>query len=202
MSIKALIWDFEGVLLLSKDGAISTSVAKRLGVPKEKLSQFFHGEFNDRTDKGEFRQLDYWHYVLDNLQLPRDYVSHFYDFLHYDLYVDQDLLEKVRQYRNRYKTAMLSNFSDILRPLLQSHWQVEGAFDEIIISWEVKLIKPQPEIFQLMLDRLDCSPQEAVLIDDRLVNIEGARQFGLHAVFHQEKQQMLQKLEHLLEINS
>lgn len=198
MSIKALIWDWEGVLLLSKDGSISTSVAKRLGVPQEKLRMFFHGDFNDRVDRGECSQQDYWHHVLDTLQLPRSYVSRFTDFLHQDMYVDQELLERIRQYREKYKTALLSNFSDILRPLLETRWQVDGAFDEIIISWEAKCIKPEPEIFQLTIDRLGCSAQECVLIDDRMVNIDGARQFGMHAVYFENRTQALSEIEDLL----
>ena len=198
MSIKALIWDWEGVLLLSKDGSISTSVAKRLGVPQEKLRDFFHGDINDRVDRGECRQLDYWHHILDNLQLPRSYASRFTDFLHQDMFVDQDLLESIRRYHQSYKTALLSNFSDILRPMLETHWKVDGAFDEIIISWEVHCIKPEPEIFQLTIDRLGCKAHECVLIDDRMVNIEGARQFGMQTVLFENRSQALVELDTML----
>ena len=198
MSIKALIWDFEGVLLQTTEGGIPACVAKRLGAPLDEVHAIFHGEMNDRTDAGEFNQVDFWHHLLDTLGRPRTDIDHLHAFLEQDLFADQQLLEAVRRYRAAYKTAMLSNYSDILRPMLETRWHVEGAFDEIIISWEVKLIKPEPEIFHLTLERLGCQPQEAVFIDDRLGNIQGAQELGLHTVFFSHREQALADLEGIL----
>lgn len=198
MSIKAQIWDLEGVLLLAKDGSVPASVAKRLNAPLDEVHAVFHGEFNDRTDIGEFSQIDFWHHLLDTLRRPNSDIYHLHDFINNDLYVDQHLLNVVRQYRTVYKTAMISNYSDVLRPLLETRWHVDDAFNEIIISWEVKLIKPQPEIFNLALDRLGCQAQEAVFIDDRLRNIQGAQQMGMHVVHFKEKEQALADLEKIL----
>jgi HAD superfamily hydrolase (TIGR01509 family) len=93
---------------------------------------------------------------------------------------------------------MLSNYSDVLRPLLKTKWQVDNAFDEIIISCEVKLVKPDPLIFDLTLQRLGVGKEEAVLIDDREANIIGARKYGLRAVFYRNKSQAIIDLEKLL----
>jgi len=89
----------------------------------------------------------------------------------------------------------------VLRPLLETCWRVDGAFDEIIIFCEDGLVKPQPEMFTLVLERLGCQPHEAVLIDDRIRNIEEAREFGLHTVLFECKEQMLADLQRLLEFS-
>ena len=108
------------------------------------------------------------------------------------------MLEKVCQLRKKYKTALLSNYSDVLRSLLETHWNVDGAFDEIIISWEVKMIKPQPEIFDYTLNKLHVTKEEAVLIDDRIINIRGAREYGMHAIYFNNQDQGLAELNRLL----
>ena len=198
MSIQALIWDLEGVLLMTNEGSIPASVAKCLDAPFEAVHAVFHGEFNDRTDMGEFQHVDFWHHLLDTVGLPRSHVSKLWAHLAEDLFIDPHLLEIVRQYRAVYKTALVSNYSEVLRPMLETRWRVDDAFDEIIISHEVGLIKPMPEMFDLALGRLGYRPHEAVLIDDRIRNIEGARAHGMRAVLFESKEQMLADLERVL----
>lgn len=198
MSIKALIWDLEGVLLITNDENIEESLAKRLNVPVQAVGDIFHGEFNDRVDVGEFKQRDFWLHALDKMGLPHNRLPEMEAFLKEDFFIDQDMLEKVRQYRKRFKSAMLSNYSEVLRPLLESYWRVDGAFDEIIISWEVKMIKPDPAIFDYTLKKLKVAKEEAVLIDDRIVNIRGAEESGLHTVHFRNKQQSLNDLEEII----
>lgn len=202
MSIKALIWDLEGVLLVSDIGSVEQIIQKRLNVSREAIGDFFHNEFNDRVDRGEFTQEDYWLRLLDNLGLPRHNLSIIYEHFYSDLYIDTELLSRIKEYGKRFKTALLSNYSDHLRPLLETKWRVDNAFDEIIISCEVKLIKPDPLIFDLTLNRLGVAKEEAVLIDDRIVNIEGAQKYGLHTVHFQTKDQALADLEKLLQTHS
>jgi putative hydrolase of the HAD superfamily len=202
MSIKALIWDLEGVLLISEERKIEATVAKNLGVSEEAIGNFFHSEFNDRVDLGEHTQEEFWLKLLDSLGLPHERLAHITDVFQRDFYIDQDLLGKIIEYRKKYKTAILSNYSDILREMLETRWRVDGAFDEIIISWEEKIIKPDPRIFHLTLQRLGVEKEEAVLIDDRIVNIKGAQKFGLHTIYFQTKDQALSDLEALLDHHS
>ena len=198
MSIKALIWDLEGVLLITSDDTIEQALARRLNVPVEAIGKIFHGEFNDRVDIGEFTQHDFWLHALDILGMPHSRLPDLEAFFNEDFFIDQDMVERVRQYHRRFKTALLSNYSDVLRPMLESRWKMDGAFDEIIISWEVKIIKPDPAIFDLALERLAVTKEEAVLIDDRIVNIRGADSYGLHTVYFQNKQQGLHDLDKII----
>jgi putative hydrolase of the HAD superfamily len=85
---------------------------------------------------------------------------------------------------------------------MQTVWRVDGAFDHIIASCDVKLIKPDPRIYQLTLERLDCRPDEAVFIDDRPVNVVAAEELGIHGIMYQSREQSLGDLEKVLSINS
>ena len=145
------------------------SLARRFNIPVQAIGDVFRSGFNDWVDIGEFKQLDFWLYILDALGLPRERLPELESFIHEDFFIDQDMLERVRQYRKKFKSAMLSNYSEVLHPMLETRWNVDGAFDEIIISWEVKMIKPDPAIFNLALEKLNVAKDEAVLMDDRIL---------------------------------
>jgi len=199
MTIHAIIFDLEGVLLITKEKNISETLSKKLGFPVESIKKLFHSEMNDLVDVGGATQEDYWDYMLEELGLPEENRSDLYDFFYNDFFIDQELLTIIRDLRRTFQTGLLTNFSDVLRPMLENEWSVAGAFDEILISWEEKVIKPNPAIYERMLSRLKREPQEAVFIDDRLINVDGARAIGMHAILFENKAQALDDLQQLLE---
>jgi HAD superfamily hydrolase (TIGR01509 family) len=49
------------------------------------------------------------------------------------------------------------------------------------VSGEEKLLKPDPAIYYRALDRFGLKPSEALFVDDRAINVEGARAVGMYA---------------------
>ncbi|MDH2413593.1 HAD family phosphatase [Nocardioides sp. CER19] len=78
------------------------------------------------------------------------------------------------------RTAMLSNSWGNTYP----RERIAEVFDEIVISGEVGLRKPQAEIYRLVLDGLEVAPERAVFVDDAEPNLAGARDVGLRTVLH------------------
>ncbi len=71
-------------------------------------------------------------------------------------------------------------------------------FDGTLISADVKLVKPQPEIYRLLCDKFSLIPEECVFIDDSTSNAEGAYFCGINAlVFHGDAHEMRLKLNEL-----
>ena len=71
-------------------------------------------------------------------------------------------------------------------------------FDGTLISADVKLVKPQPEIYRLLCDKFSLVPEECVFIDDSTSNAEGAYFCGIIAlVFHGDAHEMRLKLNEL-----
>lgn len=202
MSIKALIFDMHGVLLFSNEATIEESFAKRLKIPVEQVGLIFHGEFNDRADIGEITQRDFWLHTLEGMGLPDSRLPEIENFFDEEFLIDPIMLKAVCNYRKRFKTAMLTNYSDGLRPRLEKQWDVRGAFDEIIISWEIKMIKPNSDIFDYTINKLHVSKEEAVFIDDRIINICGALDYGLQAIHFRNRDQALADLDRLIAANN
>jgi putative hydrolase of the HAD superfamily len=77
------------------------------------------------------------------------------------------------------RTAFLSNSGPEVMARVRARRPLEARFDAVVISCEVGLSKPDPRIYRLCLDRLGLSAPEALFVDDRADNIEGAARVGL-----------------------
>ncbi|MBI5349615.1 MAG: HAD-IA family hydrolase [Chloroflexi bacterium] len=84
--------------------------------------------------------------------------------------------------RPRYRTAILSNAWGGARKFLASQAKVMAAFEQVIISAEEGVRKPQGEIYQRAVQRLGVVPRESVFVDDVLENVEAAQRVGLEAI--------------------
>jgi putative hydrolase of the HAD superfamily len=74
-------------------------------------------------------------------------------------------------------------------------------FDAVVISGEVGLHKPQPEIFRLAAERVGLPPARCVLVDDLEENCAGAEAVGMTAVLHRGAERTLPELERLLRVS-
>jgi 2-haloacid dehalogenase len=72
----------------------------------------------------------------------------------------------------------LTNWNVEKFTLVRHKYAFFDLFDDIIVSGEVKMVKPDPVIFQYLLQKIDRTPQECLLVDDSPQNIEAARKMG------------------------
>lgn len=101
---------------------------------------------------------------------------------------NQELADWIAQQREKYKIGLISNAeASWLRPYLQEHGL---DFDSTVISSEVGVMKPHPEIYQLALSQLQIEPNEAVFIDDIPQFVRAAKQEGMQAIVFENNQQL------------
>lgn len=79
------------------------------------------------------------------------------------------------------RTSILSNLPAPLGENLRATAGFLDHFDQVTFSYELGMIKPEPEIYHYAVRGLDVAPEEALFLDDRPENIEGARAIGLQA---------------------
>ncbi|HET7482816.1 MAG TPA: HAD family phosphatase [Actinomycetota bacterium] len=112
--------------------------------------------------------------------------------------LEERMLEAVARIRDEgFKTALLSN-----------SWGLQGyprdrfggLFDEVVISGEVGLRKPDPAIFEMTVDRLDVSIEECVFVDDHPGHLKAALAAGMTTVLHRSPDETLPELERLFDI--
>jgi HAD superfamily hydrolase (TIGR01509 family) len=106
------------------------------------------------------------------------------DYIKYDL-------------KKRYKIGVLSNSGgDHINRLLDP--EDVAIFDDIVLSYRHKMIKPQREIFELAAERLGVQTKECIFVDDSSSHCAGAKRAGMNAVWYRDFKQMKKELERLL----
>jgi 2-haloacid dehalogenase len=76
----------------------------------------------------------------------------------------------------------ITNFSaDFWAPFVEQERAFFSRFRDIVVSGEVKLLKPDPAIYYLALDRFGLHPSQALFVDDRKINVDGAEAIGLRS---------------------
>lgn len=93
-----------------------------------------------------------------------------------------------------YRVYYLSNFSEKAYVDCADALGFLDFMDGGILSFQEKVIKPDPEIYRLLLSRYSLEPAESVFLDDTMTNVEAARALGLHGICFQTKEQAEQEL--------
>lgn len=93
-------------------------------------------------------------------------------------------LDLVRALRPPYRLSILSNADLGLRRRVETELEIRDLFDDVVISAEVGLAKPEPAIFRLAAARLGLPPEACVFVDDWDLNVEAARAVGMTAVLY------------------
>ena len=177
----ALILDYGEVLSHPMRPGGMSLLASQLGVPESEMSQVYWRHRRD-YDLG-LPAPEYWTLVAQELGTTLDE-----GLLTSLVTIDVDswtdyrdemwaLAETFRQAGGR--LAMLSNGVPEIVARIRADRDLAALFDAQVISFEVGLAKPEPEIYRVVLDRLGTPPAASLFVDDRLENIETARELGI-----------------------
>jgi putative hydrolase of the HAD superfamily len=110
---------------------------------------------------------------------------------------DEAMVGAVRTARDAgVRTGLISNSWG--NGLTYDHDELAALFDDIVISGDVGLHKPQPEIFELSCERLGVAPADCIFVDDLRENCAGAEAVGMTAVLHRGAAGTLPRLEDFL----
>jgi epoxide hydrolase-like predicted phosphatase len=96
--------------------------------------------------------------------------------------------------RPRYKTGILSNSFVGARERERDAYGFEDLCDVVVYSHEEGLEKPDPRFYRIVTDRLGVRPDEAVLVDDHEICVQGARDVGMSAVLFSDNEQAIADL--------
>ena len=199
MPIQAIYFDIGGVLVRTIDRSPRARLAQRLGITYEALEELVFGGDNGRKAQlGEISAEEQMAYVCQQVNWPlggwRDLEAEFFagDRL------DTELVDYIRGLHGRYKTGIISNALSNVRAAITDKWHMTDAFDVIIASAEVGVMKPDARIFHTALTTLGVPPSNAVFVDDFAHNVEGARAVGMYAIQFVHPEQTRQELEAVL----
>jgi len=195
MPLKAILFDYGSVLVQLVDEIPRQQLAERYGVPLKRIyNLLFDTEASIQAALGEISMEHHWRAIHEILHVPPGERSEFINQFWSADGLNRELVEILPALREHYCLGLLSNANDDLRQMLIERWQIADLFDDMIISAEVGLLKPDRRIYELAIQRLGVQAGEALFIDDMPVNVEGAQIAGLQAIQYIDNSQVLQVL--------
>ncbi|GHT55092.1 haloacid dehalogenase [Bacteroidia bacterium] len=195
--IKNIIFDFGNVFISWNPRWIFQQI-----VPQNELDNFMQNvwryEWNDNLDSGigfeENEQI-----LLAKYPQYKEYITffhqHWYDSLTDENPESVDLLADVQQ--AGYATYGLSNWpAETFPPTMAAHPFFE-TLTGIVLSGKERVCKPDPRIYQILLERYGLRPEECVFIDDRQENLDTAQQLGFETVLFRTAKQVRKALKRM-----
>ena len=105
-----------------------------------------------------------------------------------DILIPESMLQGLKR---RYRLVLVSNTNALhFEMIRQTYAHLLRHFDELVLSYEVRAMKPQPEIFRAAVEVAGCPPEECFYTDDIAAYIEAARRMGIDAVQFESRAQL------------
>ena len=182
-NVRAVIFDWGGVLMRTEDYAPRHQWDQHLDFPPGTIEKIVHGipEWV-QLQLGQVSPVQYEEAVAVSSGVSRDEVGKLLrDFYSGDR-LDDRLITLIRRLRNMdIPIGLLSNNVLTLRDDLMK-LNIFDLFSVCIISAEIGVMKPDPKAYQACLSALNVMPQQALMIDDSPANVEGAFAVGMAAI--------------------
>lgn len=196
--MKGLLVDFGGVLTTSVWDSFS-DFCRNEGIEEERVKRVFREDpralkLLRRLEVGELTEEEFSEQFAPLIDV--EHSEGLVDRLFAGMEPDEPMIEAVRRARaGNIRTGLISNSWGRGRYDRDSFPEL---FDGVVISGEVGLHKPQPEIFELGAKLIGLEPADCVFVDDLRENCAGAEAIGMTAVLHRDTPKTLERLEQLL----
>lgn len=93
------------------------------------------------------------------------------------------------------RLILLSNISEAHFDYIKRHFEITGAFDEAVLSYQVRSSKPQKAIYQAVLKAAKAEAYECLYVDDILEHVTAAKQLGIDSIVYESIEQLKKALE-------
>jgi HAD superfamily hydrolase (TIGR01509 family) len=198
VTIEAVFFDLGGVILRTEHQAPREHLAERLSLSYDELSGLVFGSESARdASLGRVTPAQHWEAVAKRLGRPPSEIAALRDEFFGGDVLDRALLDLIRSLRPRRRTGLISNAWLDLRDYIGRN-AFEDAFDSIVVSAEVGVLKPDPAIYKMAMDSVGASPAQSLMVDDTAENIAGAEALGMHGILFRDPEDLHTELRRLL----
>ncbi|MFX1601076.1 MAG: HAD family hydrolase, partial [Promethearchaeota archaeon] len=199
MKVKAIIFDLGGVVIDLDFSNFYNKIISQSPLNKPQtpiMLEFFRQ--SDMYHQGKMTDDEFYQLACDLLQVCMLNQSEFFDAFNsiisgYNSNVSE-IIKRIRE-SNQYKLIALSNVnSSHWDYILNKKWDFINWFDELILSHETHLIKPNPKVFEYAIKKAGCKPEQILYIDDGLNNIRSAIELGIIGIKFINSEELLEEL--------
>jgi len=191
--IKAVFFDFDGVLTKNKSGFENTckNLSRATSVPLERISSAYNVYRKD-FNKGIISVEEFWRNFCEGVGRKLDINILYRAFSETE--INKPVFELAKNLKRRYKVGIISNNPKGRVELILKEKGIDDIFDGVFLSWMTKSLKPEKQIFHLALKSLNLKPEEAVFIDNKDKYAEAARGYGMEGIHFDDEKNDVDKL--------
>ena len=196
--IKAVIFDYGEVLCHRPTQAEVARLASFFGVAVDKFTALWERN-RGPYDRGDLTPEVYWSMLADDAGtvIRPDQME---EICNLDMvmwsHVNSGMVDWARQLgSSSMKVGLLSNMHPDMAAHVRKHFAWIKSFDCVTFSGEVRMIKPEPAIYEHTLRGLGVTASEALFLDDREINVQAARDLGIKAIRVQSMGQLRSDLQ-------
>ncbi|MDP3697569.1 MAG: HAD family phosphatase [Candidatus Taylorbacteria bacterium] len=199
--IKAIIFDFGGPIVEWKTGrdAVYTKHEDHRNLERDTFRKFFE-PYARGGNIGEFDTVaDFIEKTHPSINLTVEELNEIFNEAKAAMYIQPDMVAYIEELKKKkYQIALLSNFTSGIEKFLQDIFKIYHLFDVVVSSYNVKMKKPDPRIYEYTLEKLGVKPTEAVFIDDVEENVKSAEAVGIQGIIFKNFEQCKSDLNKLL----
>jgi putative hydrolase of the HAD superfamily len=197
-NVKAIIFDYGDVLCLEPTNEDIEGSARILGISVDSFRKLW-GRNRDLYDRGDLSAETYWRKFAEDAGTTLE-ASQLHGLYERDVTMwsrlNPDMLAWLSTLSSAgMKTAVLSNMHLGMVQHARHAFQWLDSVNFATFSAEVRLIKPDPAIYEHCLRGLGVAASDCLFIDDREVNIAAARAMGIHCVQFRSTEQLSNELQ-------
>ena len=185
MGLRAVIFDYGMVLTGPPDPEAHAALLRITGLPLARLESLYWAD-RHAYDEGKLTGLAFWQKLVREagLTLSAEKVE---ELNQWDARMwtteNRAMLDWQLELMQRgLLTAILSNMGDNVLASVEREFAWINRFDALVWSFQLHMAKPDPAIYRHVLKQLGVQPEEALFLDDKLVNIEAAWALGIQAI--------------------
>jgi putative hydrolase of the HAD superfamily len=196
-AVEAVIFDSGGVLFQNIQEFFLPDLARRYRLDPELLLSlgYRHGA---EWGLGRASEDSYWRGILTDAGLDLSLLPGLVEETAHYIRPIPETWELVRSLAPSVRVGILSNTTWEWVRRLRAVEEWEGRFDPVLLSCEVGLCKPDPAIFDLLLERLELSGERVLFVDDRDDNLAPAAALGIQGHLFTDASGLRQRLTPLL----
>ena len=184
MTIQIILFDIGGVFFKWKDRWLFDHVANRFGLSEQCLADECKKELPNLR-LGKISEKKMWQIVgkqINSKELSNIKGSLIHDFFTSKINIDDSIFDVIKQLQKKnIQMGILSNTALVMHSAVEELVDM-SYFDYQFLSCVIGMEKPDKEIFEHVAEKLPYSKDEILFVDDRLSNVNTAKNFGMNVI--------------------
>ena len=184
--IKAIIFDIGGVNIFDNPMNFLTKLEKKAGMSKEEIysNTWETEEWTILYNKGLLTDKQLLEELEKRGKVKKEVLTTIMKNARKEiLKLIPGTIQIVKELKKRYKVYALSNVDRSSVEYEEKEFSIYKIFDGVVLSCDVGMVKPEPEIYKFVLKKFNLKPEECIFIDNRKDNVEGAEKVGIKSIF-------------------